>query len=207
MGGRTRAEFISTRQKKSARRCHLNLLPGPPKRFSTGRLVISRGERRDAHDLYVAVRESITQVDPYLTWCHPDYSIGESKAWLTLVTREWRADTAYSFLILDHHGRLIGGCGINRVGDGHVGNLGYWIRSSETARGYATEAAIGLGRYGFKALKLGRIEIVMAVHNSASRKVAQRCGASYEGEMRNALLLRGKYHNAYLYGLIPDDVS
>ena len=102
---------------------------------------------------------------------------------------------------------MIGGCGINRDGDGHVGNLGYWIRSSETARGYATEAAIGLARYGFKALRLGRIEIVLGVLISACRKVAQRCGASYEGEMRNALLLRGKYHNAYLYGLIPDDVS
>lgn len=185
----------------------MNLLSGPPRGFRTDRLVISRGERRDAHDLYTAARESIHQVHPFLPWCHPDYTIAESKAWLSLITREWRADSAYSFLIRDQDGRLVGGCGINRVGDGYVGNLGYWIRSTETGRGYATEAARGLAQYGFEALKLGRIEIVMSIHNAASRGVAKGCGASYEGEMRNALLLHGKYHNAYLYGLIPGDLT
>jgi len=185
----------------------LNLLSGPPRSFSTERLVISRGERRDAHDLYAAARESIEQAHPFLPWCHPDYVIAESKAWLGLVAREWRADSAYSFVIRDQHGRLIGGCGINRIGDGYIGNLGYWIRSTEIGRGYATEAAMGLARYGFAALKLGRIEFVMSVRNGASRAVAKKCGARYEGEMRNALLLHGAYHNAHLYGLISGDLT
>ena len=70
--------------------------------------------------------------------------------------------------------------------------------------GYATEATKGLINYGFKELSLYRIEIIMSVRNIASRLVAEKAGASFEGTLSNRLFLHGDLHDAYLYAATPD---
>ena len=84
-----------------------------------------------------------------------------------------------------------------------VVNLGYWVRSSRVKHGIATAAALLLADFGFKELKLNRIEILAAVENHASQRVAAKAGAMREGILRNRLLLHGKIHDAVIFSLIP----
>jgi RimJ/RimL family protein N-acetyltransferase len=67
-------------------------------------------------------------------------------------------------------------------------------------------AALLLGDFGFKELKLNRIEILVAVDNLASQRVAAKVGAVREGVLRNRLLLHGKIHDAVIFSLIPNVV-
>jgi RimJ/RimL family protein N-acetyltransferase len=60
-----------------------------------------------------------------------------------------------------------------------------------------------LADFGFKELKLNRIETLVAVDNLASQRVAAKVGAVREGILRNRLLLRGKIHDAVMFSLIP----
>jgi len=85
--------------------------------------------------------------------------------------------TMYDFAIVSN-GRFAGGCGINHINaQDRVANLGYWIRTSCTGQGIATSAVKLLVAWAFANTGLNRIEIVVAVDNHRSQRVAERVGA------------------------------
>lgn len=174
-----------------------------PVSFSTQRFYIRRYVLADARFLCEAARESIEHVYPFLPWCHPEYSIDDSRSWIRSVEPEWKAGNQYSFAIYDSpaHNRLLGGCGLNRIDEHPVMNLGYWVRTSELGSGIAPEATRALANFAFEHLNVARIEIVMSVRNDASRRVAEKVGAAYEGKLANRLAIHGKLHDAYMYSL------
>jgi RimJ/RimL family protein N-acetyltransferase len=160
---------------------------------------------KHAEQLTTAARESVAEVSPWLPWCHTDFTIEESKNWIELCTKTWNDGSAYQFVITDSRdGSYLGGCGLNQIRPmDKVANLGYWVRSSRVKHGIATAATLLLADFGFKELKFNRIEILAAVENKASQRVATKAGALREGILRNRLLLHGAVHDAVIFSLIP----
>jgi RimJ/RimL family protein N-acetyltransferase len=160
---------------------------------------------KHAEQLTAAARESVAEVSPWLPWCHTDFTIEESKNWIELCTKTWNDGSAYQFVITDSRdGSYLGGCGLNQIRPmDKVANLGYWVRSSRVKHGIATAATLLLADFGFKELKFNRIEILAAVENKASQRVATKAGALREGILRNRLLLHGAVHDAVIFSLIP----
>ena len=183
----------------------MNLSKPIPLSFNSTRLLIRRYRREDEDFLYAAARESVSEMFPFLPWCHPDYDRDDTAGWLDMSETNWRDGAAYSFAIFSDDGsHFHGGCGLNKIDDHPVANLGYWIRTSSTGQGLATEATIALAAFGFAKLGLQRIEIIMSTENIASRKVAIGAGAVEEGILRQRLLLHDRPHDAYLYSLVKD---
>lgn len=60
-----------------------------------------------------------------------------------------------------------------------------------------------LAAHGFDHEGLQRIEIVVAVGNTASEKVAQKAGALHEGIARNRLVIDGRPVPAHMFSLVP----
>lgn len=175
-----------------------------PLSIAGGNLYLRRYEFGDDADLYRAARESIEEVYPYLLWCHPGYSLADARTWLKTVKSEWDKGNSYGFVIRDAEtDAFLGGCGLNRVDENPMMNLGYWVRTGAAGRGIATQAAQTLARFGFDCLGLQRIEIIMSIENHASRRVAEKAGARFEGVMANRLFLHGRAHDARLYALTP----
>jgi ribosomal-protein-serine acetyltransferase len=85
-------------------------------------------------------------------------------------------------------------------------NLGYWVRTGYTGRGVATTATLLLAKWGFEVLELKRIEIVVAVGNDRSLRVAEKVGAKREGILRNRITGRDKVHDAVMHSLIPGEI-
>jgi RimJ/RimL family protein N-acetyltransferase len=81
-------------------------------------------------------------------------------------------------------------------------NLGYWVRTSATRQGVATEAVRQVAEFAFGNTDLVRLEIVCAVGNDASQRVAERAGAAREGALRHRLLLHGQPVDAVMYSLV-----
>ena len=86
-------------------------------------------------------------------------------------------------------------------------NLGYWVRSSCTGHGIATAAARLVAKFGFQKLGLSRIEIVVALGNKASQRVAEKSGATREGIERNRHVVQDKVYDAVMFSLIPGDMK
>jgi RimJ/RimL family protein N-acetyltransferase len=157
----------------------------------------------DAPALFEAARESVGEVFPWLPWCHPEYSLAEAEEWARSRAALRAEGVEYDFVILDESARFLGACGINQINRLHrFANLGYWVRTSATGRGVATEAVRQVAGFAFAETDLVRIEIVCAVGNTRSQRVAERAGAVREGVLRNRLVLRGQPVDAVMYSLL-----
>ena len=53
-------------------------------RLTDGVVLLEPYRIGDVERLYQAARESITEMSLWMPWCHADYSIEESRAWLEL---------------------------------------------------------------------------------------------------------------------------
>ena len=107
------------------------------------------------------------------------------------------------FAVVSASGQYLGGCGINAINREHgFANLGYWIRSSAAGRGVAPQAVRLVSAWAFAHTDLQRLEIVVAVQNTRSVRVAEKSGAQLEGLLRARLRMHGRVHDARMYALI-----
>jgi RimJ/RimL family protein N-acetyltransferase len=156
----------------------------------------------DASALWEAARESVAEVQPWMPWCHPAYSIEESRSWLGLQVAAFERRTAFEFAIVSPDGAYLGGCGLNQFDDeNHRANIGYWVRTSASNRGVATQAVCSIRDWAFRNTDLIRLEIIMAIGNIASHRVAEKSGAHREGVLRRRLVLQGVAHDATMFSL------
>lgn len=157
----------------------------------------------DADDLYAAVRESIPEVSPWLPWCHADYSTDDAREWVESRMDYAREGIEHAFSIRDGDGRFLGGCGLNCIQPMHnMANLGYWVRTSATGRGLATSAVAKLAAFAFEETELVRLEIVCAVDNRPSQRVAEKSGALREAVLHDRLWGAAGPKDAVLYALL-----
>jgi ribosomal-protein-serine acetyltransferase len=172
-------------------------------------ILISRFYYEDIDKLYEAVKDSIPEVSEWLPWCHPYYSKQESIDWINLQTDAWEYGNEFSFKIVDpESGKIIGGVGLNQIIKEHkVANLGYWVRTGFTRKGIATSATILCAKFGFEDLGLNRIEIIAAIENFASIRVAKKAGARRDCILRNRLFVHDIIHDAVMFSLIPEDLG
>jgi ribosomal-protein-serine acetyltransferase len=75
----------------------------------------------------------------------------------------------------------VGLVGLDRISASGTANVGYWVRTGHTGQGIATAAVRLVARFGFEDLGLLRLELLIAVDNPASRRVAEKVGATFEG--------------------------
>ena len=170
-------------------------------------VILQKYTIEDVLELFEAISVSIERVYPWLPWCHPNYTIAETEAWLKTKPQRWNEGKEFGFSIRDRQGKIVGGCGIGIGSQSWYGNLGYWLRTGFTGKGYATAATKLLAEFGIRDLRLKRIEIVASVENCSSQKVAERAGAYKEGISRNRLLIHDKFHDAIIYSFVPNDFS
>jgi RimJ/RimL family protein N-acetyltransferase len=159
----------------------------------------------DSRALAAAVRESVESVGKWLPWCHADYGDAEAEAWIAHCAEGWRSGEHYAFATFDGTtAQLLGAAGLNQRNRAHnFMNLGYWVRTSQEGNGVAVRAAQLVAAFGFGQIGLTRIEIVTALDNRASRRVAEKSGAAFEAIARNRLMDRGSPIDAAIYALAP----
>jgi ribosomal-protein-serine acetyltransferase len=163
----------------------------------------------DIDALHSGVSESICELSVWMSWCHPDYCIEETKTWIESQPDKWEKGTEYNFAIVyDTEPSYLGGCGLNVIDRGcGVANLGYWVRTSQTNKGIATAATLLLAQFAFKELKLNRVELTIAVDNQASLRVADKAGATREGILRNRVVKKDAPSDAVVFSFIPQDLE
>jgi len=172
----------------------------------TGDGLLLRSYRaEDSRALAAAVRESVESVGAWLPWCHADYGDAEADTWIAHCAEGWRSGEHYAFAAFDAAtAQFVGSAGLNQRNRPHnFMNLGYWIRASQQGNGIAVRAARLVAAFGLEQVGLTRIEIVAALNNRPSRRVAEKSGAALEAVARNRLIDRGKPIDAAVYALVP----
>jgi RimJ/RimL family protein N-acetyltransferase len=153
--------------------------------------------------MHIAALESVPEVFPWMAWCHEGYSLDDAQQWVDTQVDLAKKRLAFEFAIFDENARFLGGCGINQINDyNRFANLGYWIRSSAMGRGVAPNAVRFVSNYAFRETNLNRLEIVCAVGNLRSQRVAEKVGAKREGVLRNRLMLSSGPSDAVMFSLL-----
>ncbi len=99
--------------------------------------------------------------------------------------------TTYDLAVcLKETGEMIGSVALFLTEDRQQGELGYIFNKHFWGRGYASEAARGILRFGFLSLDLHRIYSKCDSQNSSSEAVMRRIGLRREGEMKSSLYTR-----------------
>jgi len=168
-------------------------------------LLLRHYRPEDSRELAAAVRESVASVGARLPWCHAGYGDAEADAWIAHCGDAWRSGEHFAFAVFEGMtGQFLGAAGLNQRNREHnFMNLGYWVRTSQQGNGVAARAAQLVSAFAFGQIGLTRIEIVTAVDNHASRRVAEKSGAAFEAIARNRLVDRGNPIDAALYALVP----
>ena len=184
--------------------------PEPPPReaLAAGKLRLRPFEPDDAAALLEAVEASIDALSRWMGWAHRAYGPEDARVYLASRPAAWRAGDDFAFAIEDRAGRLLGSAGLNQPNRIHrFMNLGYWVRTDATSRGIATAATRRLARWGFEALGLRRVEIVIDPANAPSLRVAVKAGARREGTLRRRIESPGGARDAVMFSLIPEDLA
>lgn len=99
--------------------------------------------------------------------------------------------------------RLAGNIGLRLDAPGALtGHIGYELDPVLWGRGYATEAAEEMLRFGFEELGLYRIWSWCIADNTGSRRVLERVGMRLEGVQRQHEYFKGRWRDQRLYGLL-----
>jgi RimJ/RimL family protein N-acetyltransferase len=183
--------------------------PTVPETFETPRLILRSFRTTDAGALHEALVESLAALRAnlwFLPWVAEEPTVQSAEQRCRKAEENFQLRTDLPFLAFARDsGRLVGSAGLHRT-DWTLPRteVGYWIRSSETGKGYASEAVAVLSGWAFTSLGAKRVELVTDERNAASRAVALRCGFRLEGILHNTMQAPdGELRNSCIYAKLP----
>jgi ribosomal-protein-serine acetyltransferase len=176
-------------------------------KLTDGSITLRPFEFGEANSLHQAVHESLAELEPWMSWANDQYTTETAQNFITITRAQWSNGAHYAFAIVDtDSNQLLGGCSLSHIHPVYYFcNLGYWVRTSQKGKGIAGRAAKLAAHFAFEKVNLIRVEIVIAVGNSASQQVAEKIGAHYEGILFNRMTVGTQILDAHMYSLLPSD--
>ena len=134
------------------------------------------------------------------------YEDGMAEEWIGTHQESFEKGEAIEFAITHRQeGFLIGGIGLRIDKHSELAEIGYWIGKPYWRKGYGTEAAHAVLKYGFEVLGLNRINGRYFKRNPASGSIMQKIGMKHEGCQRQAFKKWGKFEDFELYGILRSE--
>jgi ribosomal-protein-serine acetyltransferase len=136
-----------------------------------------------------AVLESMNEISLWLPWAKYPPSIEQAKTYIEACNKSWQVKDDNNiglplWLVEKNSDRFIGNITIwNIAWEIPKFEFGYWIRTSETGKGYITEAVNALTRYSFLELGVNRIEIRSEKENLRAQQVPKKLFFNLDGIM------------------------
>ena len=172
--------------------------------LQTERLTLRRLMVSDTLDMYEYSRnEDVTR---YLTWdAHPDASY--TREYLQYLGTHYNVGDFFDWaVVLNSEDKMIGTCGFTRFDyNNNSGEVGYVINPAYRGHGIADEAVRAVMQFGFETLRLNRIEAKFIEGNSASMRVMEKTGMTFEGYHRSSMLIKGSYKTIAVCAILRDE--
>jgi ribosomal-protein-alanine N-acetyltransferase len=174
--------------------------------LTTQRLVLRAFEPEDAPAVH-ALLQDVEMASTMATVPFP-YPEGAAEEWIARHPETHASGEAVVLAItLREEGTLVGAMTL-RVDLAHRrGELGYWVGRVHWGRGYATEAAEAMMRWGFRVLGLHRVHAANMTRNPASGAVLRKLGMRNEGTLRGHLLKWGMLEDLDVWGILEDELE
>lgn len=104
--------------------------------------------------------------------------------------------------------RPIGTCGYHNWQKRHFrAEIGYDLDKALWNQGFMTEALVEVIEFGFRTMKLNRIEALVHPHNRASIRLLEKLHFQKEGFMRDYYFQGGIFHDSLIFSLLRKERS
>ena len=160
--------------------------------ITSPRLTLRRWVAADAADLSAAVTANLEHLRPWMPWIAAEpASLVDRLALIAEWQTEWeRGGDSVFGAFLD--GVVVGSTGFHRRRGPGALEIGYWVHSDHTRKGYATEIAASLTSAAFTVPDIERVEIHHDKANIASAGVPRSLGYTFSGETLDAVTSPGE---------------
>jgi RimJ/RimL family protein N-acetyltransferase len=131
----------------------------------------------------------------------------EVAGWIRDWHQAWEEEREAQWAVVDADSdRLLGRVALReiRLGDG-TAEVAYWTVPAARGRGVAARATTALARWALDEIGFHRLELLHAVRNEASCRVATRTGFALEGTKRSAILHPDGWHDMHLHARVRGD--
>lgn len=172
--------------------------------LTTDRLILRPMRTSDAYDMYeYASREDVTE---FLLWS-PHPSVGYTRDYLAYIESRYASCDFYDWAVtLAGNGKMIGTVGFTRIdAPNRLAEIGYVLSPEYHRQGFGYEAAKKIVEFGFSQLDVHRIEVKFMQGNTASLRLSQKLGMTFEGYHRDAMLVKGRYRTIGISAMLKDD--
>ncbi|MFD2764198.1 GNAT family N-acetyltransferase [Micromonospora eburnea] len=120
----------------------------------------------------------------------------------------WARGTGANYAIADAEDQYAGSIDLRiSPADPLVADVGFMAAPYARGRGYLPAALAALCAWGFTTLGLARIEWRANVGNTASRRVAEKAGFTFEGTARSGIQQRSERPDVWVAALLPQDLA
>ncbi len=171
-------------------------------KLETERLLLRRMRPDDAEDMFAYASDP--EVTRYVLW-DTHRSVEDSRAFLRFATEGYeRGDFGGWGLVLKASGAFIGTCGMEAdyAREHSRAELGYVLAREHWGRGLMPEAVRRVIRFCFGWMDLNRVEARCIAENTASARVMEKAGMTYEGTLREREYIKGAYRDMKLYSIL-----
>lgn len=172
-------------------------MPGHVSIIKTKRLLLRGIRKSDAAAIYAYASDPV--VTRYVIW--PTHtSLKDSKAYIRYQAKEVKSGKSLIYgIVLKETGEYIGSIGLHDINrtEKHA-EAGYVIARQHWGKGYVPETLKAVMAFGFKKLKLVRIFAHSAALNKQSARVMEKAGMKFEGRMKKARYLKGRFWDVEL---------
>jgi RimJ/RimL family protein N-acetyltransferase len=137
---------------------------------------------------------------------HP-YTLADAESWIGSHQELFEEGRSLPLAVTGRDGgELVGAVGLETVHEHRRAELGYWIGKEYWNRGYASEAAAAMVRFGFESLGLNRIFAHYFRGNDASGRVLAKAGLRPEGRARAFVRKWVRFVDGELVGVVREDL-
>jgi len=177
--------------------------------LSDGRIRIRAYEPGIELPVFEAARESVREVGPWMRTWREGATYEAAARHVAESIHAWRTGAWYDFAITRADSTMfLGRVGLDQISASRTANVGYWVRTGQTRQGIATAAVRLIAQFGFEDLGLLRLELLIAVENPASRRVAEKVSATLEGVLPAGPRGDGELHNSsYCFALTSPPIG
>lgn len=159
----------------------------------------------DAEELFALTDANRAFLRRWLPWLDGIQSPADTLASIETNLRKSEKDQGFHGAIV-YDDRIVGTISYHRIDWANRSTaLGYWLAEDYQGRGLMTASCRVLIDHAFAALNLHRVAISCATGNARSRAIPKRLGLVYEGTLREAESLYGRYVDHAVYAQLQRD--
>jgi RimJ/RimL family protein N-acetyltransferase len=150
----------------------------PAEVLEVPRGLLSRTRECDADQIAHSVDASLDHLWPWMPWATKESAdVQAQRSRCRELEARWEDGSEYAYVLHPEQSEQVIGCfGLHRrIGPGVV-EIGYWVHTDFTGRGYATACATALTQAGLALPSVVRVEIHTDEANTISAAISRRLG-------------------------------